>query len=389
MQNNDESPVKQRKSRSRKDPRAPKRSKSAYIFFAIENRESVKAEIGNGARVGDIAKLTSQRWRSLSDKERSHWDALSRADRDRYQEEKEAYTGPRLLPNDSDNGKKRRQGKQHKKDPAAPKRPLTAFLYFSQQLRPTLKERNPSWRVAELSQELGRMWREMSEQDREPYTQYVHGLRDDWLIEKEKYKREHDALVVTKNDKEERKKLREQEKKLLKQQSKEERQRKREEAASERSAAVQHLRPQGQPSERRHRQQQELYAHDRYRQQLVAQSDNSFAGMRHYADANVFAGMISQQDQEMMSLGYPGGIVGPSSVAYQQAQQHVLYGDPVAAGRYAAGLGSTGMGLIGHHDLDPGLGAAGMAAGLGGYGPAIGAMGGGMPSMGMYGKRVS
>ena len=368
-----------RSRKTRKDPRAPKRSKSAYIFFAIDQRERVKGILGGGARVGDIAKKTSELWKALSDEEREKWEGIAKADRDRYQVEKASYTGPLLIPGDSAYGKK------GKKDPSAPKRPLTAFLYFSQQMRPTLKVKNPEWRIAELSQELGRMWRNMSEEERMPYAKHEEEERKKYQVVNEKWKREQEELAKKRaaEEEEERKRLRDQQKKLLKQQAKLEKQRQLEEDQRERQAKLQ----------RQFQQDHAFSMHDLYRQQAAAQSgrDDAYMGMSQYTGASALAGMLSQ-DQGMM--GYPGGMGGSSAAAFQ-AQQQALYGDSVA-GRYAGlGGGAAGMGGMGQ-DMDPsgmqGLGASSIA-GMGGYGAAmgmgmggIGGMGGAMPGMGMYGK---
>jgi len=168
--------------RSRKDPRAPKRSKSAYIFFAMNRRDEVKSQLGPKARVGDIAKKTSEMWKALTDKERKTWEDIAFADRERYQEEKASYTGPLLIPGDkSKNGKP-------EKDPNRPKRPLTAFLYYSQAMRPSLKEKNPTWGIAELSKELGRQWRDMTEAQREPFAQHETEERKKFSVVNAKYK---------------------------------------------------------------------------------------------------------------------------------------------------------------------------------------------------------
>lgn len=323
--------------RTRKDPRAPKRSKSAYILFSIENRESVKAEIGSGARVGDIAKKTSQRWKALSDADRAHWEKLSKADRDRYQEEKKSYSGPLVIPG----------GSKIKKDPAAPKRPLTAFLCFSQKMRPGIQEKNPGWRIAEMSQELGRMWREMSEEERQPYIESVQEQRKDWLVENAKYKQEQQELAKQRKVEEERerKMAREHEKKSAKQHGKLEKQSK-----VENQATVQY-------QQRQFPQQDFAYnGIDFYTSVQPSGRDDPYMGMGHqYAPT----GMYPPQDQGMMAMGYPGGMQG-GPAGYHYAQQHNVYGESVAASRYVP----TGMG---HPETDPSARLQ-YPAGTGGYG---------------------
>lgn len=81
-----------------KDPRAPKGPKTPWVFFCMHYRQSFKAKLGPYARGCDIYKLTSQRWKALTDHNRLRWETLSRADKERYQVEKSSYTRPFLLP---------------------------------------------------------------------------------------------------------------------------------------------------------------------------------------------------------------------------------------------------------------------------------------------------
>lgn len=74
----------------KKDPNAPKRGLSAYMFFANEQREKVREE-HPGIKFGDVGKLLGERWKSLSDKQRAPYEAKAATDKKRYEEEKAAY----------------------------------------------------------------------------------------------------------------------------------------------------------------------------------------------------------------------------------------------------------------------------------------------------------
>lgn len=56
--------------------------------------------------------------------------------------------------------KTKKEGKKKKeKDPNAPKRPLSAFMYYSQKQRPNVKKENPSATFAEVARILGEQWK--------------------------------------------------------------------------------------------------------------------------------------------------------------------------------------------------------------------------------------
>ncbi|MCQ9255614.1 hypothetical protein NQ103_09125, partial [Vibrio parahaemolyticus] len=78
------------KKRAKKDPNAPKRGLSAYMFFANEQRENVREE-NPGVSFGQVGKILGERWKALSDKQRTPYEAKAAADKKRYEDEKAAY----------------------------------------------------------------------------------------------------------------------------------------------------------------------------------------------------------------------------------------------------------------------------------------------------------
>jgi len=53
--------------------------------------------------------------------------------------------------------------------PNVPKNPRTAFLFFSQEERETIREKNPSTKFADYGRILGEMWQQMSTEKRKKY----------------------------------------------------------------------------------------------------------------------------------------------------------------------------------------------------------------------------
>lgn len=84
------------KRRGKKDPNAPKRGLSAYMFFANEQRENVREE-NPGITFGQVGKLLGERWKALNDKQRTPYEAKAAADKKRYEDEKAAYNVSCLL----------------------------------------------------------------------------------------------------------------------------------------------------------------------------------------------------------------------------------------------------------------------------------------------------
>ncbi|KAL8654392.1 MAG: hypothetical protein Q9226_003458 [Calogaya cf. arnoldii] len=76
--------------KAKKDPNAPKRGLSAYMFFANDNRENVREE-NQGITFGQVGKVLGERWKALNPKQREPYEAKAAADKKRYEKEKAAY----------------------------------------------------------------------------------------------------------------------------------------------------------------------------------------------------------------------------------------------------------------------------------------------------------
>ena len=119
----------------------------------------------------NVAKLVSEEWRALSPEERDVWEEKARKDKARYQVEKAMYKGPWKVPN-----------MRKQKHPNAPKRPMSAFLAFSNSRRASIKRSNPAATNADISKTLSRMWKEAPEALRKKYLDEEAKLREEYKI---------------------------------------------------------------------------------------------------------------------------------------------------------------------------------------------------------------
>jgi hypothetical protein len=131
--------------------------------------------------------------RTLPADQRVHWDEVAAKDKQRYLLEKATYTGPWQVPY-----------KRAKKDPSAPKRPMSAFLYFSQGKRKGISDKNPDMKNTEISRLLGEMWRNASEEERKPHIEKEKEEREkykiaiaDWRVDFQKKKEEQQKQQAT------------------------------------------------------------------------------------------------------------------------------------------------------------------------------------------------
>jgi len=155
----------------------PRGKTSPYGFFVKMCYEEHKKKYPNeNVQVTEISKKCSEKWKTMSPAEKQRFYELAQKDAERYQAEIAAFGGEDAM----------RKRKRAKKDPNAPKRALSAFFFFSQIKRPDVQQAHPDYKVGQVAQELGKMWKELTETEKKTYeematrdkTRYEGEMRD-------------------------------------------------------------------------------------------------------------------------------------------------------------------------------------------------------------------
>lgn len=80
------------KRRTKKDPNAPKRSLSAYMYFAKDKRiEIVNDQPHLKSDISRVGKLIGEAWAKLHPDRKAHYDKKAAVDKARYEKEITAY----------------------------------------------------------------------------------------------------------------------------------------------------------------------------------------------------------------------------------------------------------------------------------------------------------
>lgn len=160
----------------KKAPQAPKRFKSAFMFFSQEKHPHYGKELRqNGQRLSapHVAKVVAEAWRELDPEERDVWEKKAELDKKRYTAEINMYTGPWKVP----------ATRRARKDPTAPRRPMSAFLHYSKDNRSLVQSANPNVNNKDISRLLGKMWKESSDEVRAKYQQIEFEKRKVYISE--------------------------------------------------------------------------------------------------------------------------------------------------------------------------------------------------------------
>ncbi|CAL8466370.1 g5906 [Coccomyxa elongata] len=160
-QANEEGPrVKKRRAKKPKD--APRRPKSAYMFFLAEFREKWKLDHPEMQRVSDVGVAAGEAWRSLSPEQKAVYEEQSVASKAAYAQEIAEYAASHPKP-------PKRRAKP--REPGHLRRPTSAYFFFLNTFREAFKRDNPDKvvPVGEMGRLAGVRWTLMSAAEREPY----------------------------------------------------------------------------------------------------------------------------------------------------------------------------------------------------------------------------
>ena len=146
--------------RKMKDPNAPKRGKSAYLFFCSNFRDEVKKEMGEDSKATDVTRQLGSKWNTLKSSSKASDVKLmcefvnqANKDKERYASEKEEYVPPDNIGLTKRDGKKKQNG---------PRRAKSAYLFYCSDMRTKVKEdmiaKGVRTKVTDITKELGSRW---------------------------------------------------------------------------------------------------------------------------------------------------------------------------------------------------------------------------------------
>ncbi|CAJ1932916.1 unnamed protein product [Cylindrotheca closterium] len=166
----------------KKAPQAPKRFRSSYICFFTAQRPHIKQLLGPKASITEISKRSAEMWKNLPVNQKQHWEEVAAKDKERFMNEKATYKGPWQVPS-----------KRVRKDPSAPKRSMSAFLYFALIERPKIKEKNPDMANTDVSRLLGELWRAASKEEKLPFVEKEKKEREKYKVAMEEWKKQRES----------------------------------------------------------------------------------------------------------------------------------------------------------------------------------------------------
>eukprot|EP01122_Echinamoeba_exundans_P013371 TRINITY_DN5831_c0_g2_i1.p1 TRINITY_DN5831_c0_g2~~TRINITY_DN5831_c0_g2_i1.p1 ORF type:complete len:346 (+),score=92.56 TRINITY_DN5831_c0_g2_i1:96-1133(+) len=200
--------VAKKSARPKRPADAPKRPMSAYMIFCSDRRDQFRQSMPTATFV-DIAKAMGEAWMKMSAEEKEVYQRKAAEAAEQYRKAMDAYEGAQetKLPlfdskEDKKNADKKtpvkkvessseedsgddedKKPRKQKRDPSAPKRPMTPYLIFAIDNRASILKENPELRIMEVSRTLAERWKGMADAEKMPYVEKA--LADKVRYEKE------------------------------------------------------------------------------------------------------------------------------------------------------------------------------------------------------------
>ena len=176
--------------RTKRDPAAPKRGCSSYIFFCQDKRAEVK-EANPDFKGTAITVELGRMWREdVSEEDKEKYTSMAADDKERYNTAMADYTPSAEFlesKSDSDSSDSKKTKKTKKDRKPGPKKARSAYIFFCSDKRADVKAANDDMNPKDITSELGRLWREDYKDDAKKSKKWVTmAKKDKERFEKEK-----------------------------------------------------------------------------------------------------------------------------------------------------------------------------------------------------------
>jgi hypothetical protein len=197
-----------RKKKKKKDPNEPKKPKTGYLRFCDDNRKQVQTEVkSNDVKL--VSKELGRMWKELDAKTKAEYNEAFAKDNVTFKVNLQEYKANKpLSPVESSSeeeepAKKKAKKKKKKVDPNAPKRPLTGYMLFAKEVRPSVVAKFPELKTPDISKELGKMWKALTEEERQRYNNDYREKKKVFDTDLKQYKEDHPEIAEQEEEEEE------------------------------------------------------------------------------------------------------------------------------------------------------------------------------------------
>ena len=171
------------------DPNRPRRHVSAFLHFQNHVRDKIREE-NPTISFGQMSKRAAQLWEGITPEEKQKWEQQAAEDKSRYEREIADYTPPFGFDKKGRNVQVKKAKRKKRRDPDAPKRSVSAYVFFGHSERPKIQEENPEIEFKDVGRKLGERWRNLAADEKEKFEVLAQKDRDRYAKEMAAYNEE-------------------------------------------------------------------------------------------------------------------------------------------------------------------------------------------------------
>jgi tRNA A37 N6-isopentenylltransferase MiaA len=162
-------------SKKKSDPNVPKRGKTAYNYFCSDKRAEAKEELGVEAKATEVTSLLGKMWKDLKEdddrsEEMDKYNKLAADDKARYEDNTKKVVDEVVENKVVEEIKPLVKKSKKVDDDTKPAKSKTGYTYFCQSNRESVKDDNPEMKATEVTKELARLWKELSNEDKQEWS---------------------------------------------------------------------------------------------------------------------------------------------------------------------------------------------------------------------------
>ncbi|PQM42550.1 high mobility group B protein 6-like [Prunus yedoensis var. nudiflora] len=180
-----------------KDPLKPKQPMSAFFLFTNERRAALVAE---SKTVPEIAKITGEEWKNMTDKQKRPYEERAKKNKEKYMQEMEVYKQTKeeeasslkkeeeeLMKLQKHEALQLLKKKEKTENIIKPKKPASSYILFSKEARKSLLEERPGTNSSTITALISVKWKELSEEERKPWNDKAAEAMEAYKKELEEY----------------------------------------------------------------------------------------------------------------------------------------------------------------------------------------------------------
>jgi len=114
---------------------------------------------------------------------------------EQFKEDKKAYENADEMDVDSDGEELKVSMPRKPKDDKCPKRPLSNYFLYAQDVRAATKEEFPDLKITELAKEISKKWKSLTEEEKQPFNDQADALKAKYKEDLKAYEGSEDQLA--------------------------------------------------------------------------------------------------------------------------------------------------------------------------------------------------